>query len=48
MNLAQWQRELRNWLVCASEAAAANLGATAQAGLPVYQNKLPRAAGGVP
>ncbi|RBH59876.1 DUF2063 domain-containing protein [Pseudomonas sp. MWU13-2860] len=38
MNLAQWQRELRNSLVSASAQAAANLGATAQAGLSVYQN----------
>lgn len=38
MNLAQWQRELRNWLVSASEEAAAHFGATAKSGLPVYQN----------
>src|SRR5450830_1009611 len=38
MNLAQWQRELRHWLVSASEEAAANLGGTARAGLSVYQN----------
>ncbi len=38
MNLAQWQRELRNWLVSASPEAAAHLGGTARAGLSVYQN----------
>lgn len=38
MSLAQWQRELRSWLVSASEESAAKLGAAAQAGLPVYQN----------
>ncbi|MBV6753569.1 DNA-binding domain-containing protein [Pseudomonas chlororaphis] len=38
MNLAQWQRELRNGLVSAAEEAAADLGAKAQAGLSVYQN----------
>ncbi|WP_248806273.1 DNA-binding domain-containing protein [Pseudomonas sp. MWU13-2100] len=36
MNLGQWQRELRNWLVSASAETAANLGA--KAGLSVYQN----------
>ena len=38
MNLAQWQRTLRTWLVSASEEAATHLGDSARAGLSVYQN----------
>ncbi|WP_248797476.1 DNA-binding domain-containing protein [Pseudomonas sp. MWU13-2105] len=38
MNLAQWQRQLRDWLVNASQEAATNLGAAARSGLSVYQN----------
>jgi len=38
MMLAQWQHDFRSWLVTASDEAARQFGAGAQAGLSVYQN----------
>ncbi|HXP02002.1 MAG TPA: DNA-binding domain-containing protein [Luteibacter sp.] len=38
MNLAEWQREFRTWLVTPSDEAATRFGAGATAGLAVYQN----------